>query len=189
MTLAAFQEQLRNAAPDDLVLEFLGRASLHALPLASDYSDFRSQVRAQFASSEEIYVVGSGNWGFSLNPKKLWSPFSSTSDIDTAIVSEKLYIETWNELREAHRSGWHSMSNFDRMSVRRNGENVYCGFASPLWIPQQRHPLRYGFKSAANKLSTALVGHRSVTMMFFRNITELMDYYKRGFSAAKRQLP
>lgn len=54
-----------------------------------------------------VQIVGSAKVGYSLSPSKLFSPFhdelpgESSSDIDIAVISERLYKKYWDELRSA----------------------------------------------------------------------------------------
>ncbi|MBQ9818162.1 MAG: hypothetical protein IJM59_11965 [Proteobacteria bacterium] len=54
-----------------------------------------------------VQIVGSAKVGYSLSPSKLFSPFHDecpdkpSSDIDIAIISERLYKKFWDELRQA----------------------------------------------------------------------------------------
>ena len=54
-----------------------------------------------------VQIVGSAKVGYSLSPSKLFSPFHDecpdkpSSDIDVAIISERLYKKFWDELRQA----------------------------------------------------------------------------------------
>jgi hypothetical protein len=68
----------------------------------------------------------------------------------------------------------------------RKGQDVYSGFACPVWIPEKGHPKVYAFKSMLNKLSGPAIGYREVKMMYFKNEVEMIDYYRRGFTIAKR---
>lgn len=56
-----------------------------------------------------VQIVGSAKVGYSLSPRKLFSPFHDecsdnlSSDIDIAIISERLYKRFWDEFRQAKR--------------------------------------------------------------------------------------
>jgi hypothetical protein len=39
-----------------------------------------------------------------------------------------------------------------------------------------------------DKYSTSIVGYREVNMLFFRNMAEVKDYYRRGVEIAKSKL-
>jgi hypothetical protein len=47
---------------------------------------------------ERVYVVGSGQLGFSIADHKRYRPFSVASDVDVAIVSEHLFDQIWMDV-------------------------------------------------------------------------------------------
>lgn len=171
-----------------LTREYVLADTVHALETSERYERYKAAVQIQFPQAEYIAIVGSGNWRFSLNPEKLLNEYHPRSDIDIAVVSEVLFHETWDTMRELHRSRWYLLERDTRERLLRNGQNVYAGFACPTWLPVLGHPLRYGFKRALGKLSSPEVGYRDVKMYFFRNETEMIDYYRRGFVLARRSL-
>ena len=162
-----FKLQLQLGEPVELARMFGLSKTVHALPHA---------------------IVGSGNWRYSLNPEKLLNEYHEKSDIDVAVVSSQLYQETWDEMRRLHRDRWYALDYNERARLNRNGQNIYAGFACPTWLPQLGHPRVYSFKSMLSKLSGPDVGYREVKMFYFKNETELIDYYRRGFIDAKRSL-
>jgi hypothetical protein len=105
-----------------------------------------------------------------------------------AVVSADLYQLHWDEMRRQHRDRFYLLSRDVRGQLRRNGENVYCGFITPTWIPHWDPMARLEYMKALNALSDESVGYRKVKMMFFKNIIETVDYYSRGFTNAKREL-
>lgn len=184
--LADFRSAIVQGEPGMLAEEFIFSATVHALPDEAAYNSFRQKVSAHLPDAEYVSIVGSGNWRYSLNPEKLLTEYHKNSDIDVAVVSSKLYGEIWDEMRRIHRDKWYAMDLSSRGRLVRNGQNVYSGFACPVWIPQAGHPKVYSFKSMLNKLSGPEIGYRAVKMMYFKNDIEMIDYYRRGFTEAKR---
>lgn len=129
--------------------------------------------------------MGSGNWAYSLNPKKNFSLYSEQSDIDVVVICEKTFNRTWDALRTYHRTNYYLLSTPEKERLRRNGENVYSGFITPKWIPDKKAKLRFEYEVNTNKYSDENVQYREVNMMYFKNINEVIDYYVRGFSRAK----
>jgi hypothetical protein len=188
MTLAELQARIRTGTPDDLAMEFLDASDLAAFATPADYTRFVDRVKERFPDAQSAYVVGSGNWSFSLNPDKLFQSFHAKSDIDVAVLSPTLFQYFWDEMRRQHRQRFYLMSHDMRLQLRRNGENVYCGFITPLWIPNWEPSDRFEYNKKLNALSDVSVGFRKVKMMFFKNTIEMVDYYSRGFSVAKGAL-
>lgn len=58
----------------------------------------------------EVVVVGSAKLGFSIAPMKPWRPFGDTSDIDVAVVSDRLFEQYWRRTADYARRdrGWDS---------------------------------------------------------------------------------
>lgn len=183
-----FKAHLARTDVKRLAEEFVLSDTVHALPSVELYDGFRTRVRALLPAAQYIAVVGSGNWRYSLNPDKLLNEYHVGSDIDVAVVSESLYLQTWDMMRSLHRDHWYRLGGDARTKLLRNGQNIYCGIACPMWLPVRPHPSVYEFKRLLNRLSGADVGYREVKMFYFRNQTEMVDYYQRGFMNAKREL-
>ena len=188
MDLESFCGLLRANSPDDLAKRFLLATSVAAFATSLDYQGFQERVRERIHSVDWVAIVGSGNWHFSLNPDKLFRPFGIYSDIDVAIVSSDRYNALWDEMRVLHRTRFYRLSFEEKKRLRRNGENVYSGFISPMWIPDRSPAAVLDHKRFLNALSDASVAYRAVNVMFFKNLVEAIDYYRRGFIIAKRRL-
>ena len=185
MTLEQFLTLVRSVDPIDLVVESLHRDFVHAIPNESTYRDFVDKIRLDYPSSERIAIMGSGNWKFSLNPRKNFSEYHAKSDIDVAIICRESFEKTWEELRTYHRKNFYLLPNDQKEVLKRNGENVYSGFVSPKWIPGKSN-VKFEYTLNTNNYSNDTIGFRSVTMMYFKNQDEAVDYYIRGFLLAKK---
>jgi hypothetical protein len=188
MTKDEFFQQVRDVAPEELAREFLNAGTVRVFPDEAAYQDFRDRIQGFVNEAEFVAVVGSGNWRFSLNPEKDFREFGEHSDVDVAIVSQARFNSLWEEMRERHRKRFYRLSQDQRTRLRRNSENVYAGFISPSWIPDRSAQRRYEHKALLNELSDASVGYLSVKLMFFKNLLEAIDYYRRGFIIAKAKL-
>jgi hypothetical protein len=162
------------------------------LPFAFDSEDslkmFFNEISKDWTSTERLAIGGTGAWRYSLNPKKEFREFSNYSDIDVINVSELHFIEIWNRIREYHRKWWYSIPSTEKERLRRNGQNVYSGFVSPKWIPDDSDDLKFKFLTSLERYSTDKIGYRNVNMLFFRNFTEVKDYYRRGIEIAKTKV-
>lgn len=148
------------------------------------YSDFKLHVQEILGNqTEAIFIAGSGNWGFSLNPKNEYRDFGAHSDIDLCIISPSLFDEVWLLIRAYHRKSFYLLGSKDQMYLRRNGENVYSGFVSPKWIGDRANKFRLDFEIKLNKMSSSHVGYKTVNAFIFKNFDEAIDYYKRGVVA------
>jgi hypothetical protein len=185
---AAFITELQQRGASELAADYFRRTVIAAFSTANEYDGFRDLVRGEIGEVEFIAIVGTGNWQFSLNPDKNFKEFDRNSDIDVAVISDQMFRCTWEELRREHRSSWYGIGTGAQQQLRRNGENVYSGFVSPTWIPNRTSDFRYRHISMLNRLSNESPGQREVKVMYFKDETEALDYYKRGFTIAKRKV-
>jgi hypothetical protein len=188
MTQEEFLKRIRTSAPRDLAKEFLRSESAHAFADEATYGVFRDRVRLSISSTEFVAVVGSGNWRFSLNPKKGFREFGDHSDVDVAVVSFVQFCELWEEMRKNEGRGYFALSLEDRESLRRNAENVYSGFINPFWIPNRSPKLTFQYLKVLNSLSGPSVRSLKVKMLFFKNFDEAVQYYTRGFRLARKAI-
>lgn len=165
---------------DVAVNELLDTPTVVACADASRYADFCQRVTLAYPNGEQVFIAGSGNWGFSLHPEKSLRPFGDHSDIDVGVIHEPFFHTIWEELRKYHREYFYQVSRSTRDGLRRSGENVYSGFVSPAWIPATGSNFRFQHNKILNALSSHLVGFKPVKMLFFKNRVEAVDYYKRG---------
>lgn len=186
--LTTFRALIRDRSPSDLAAQFLEAGTVAAFDTSLGYQAFLGRIREVLGAVETAAIVGSGNWTFSLNPQKAFRPFGPHSDIDVAIVSPERYNFLWEEMRLLHRNEFYRLSYPERRALRRSGENVYSGFISPTWIPHRDPRRALEYKRILNGLSDASVAYRPVKMMFFKNLIEAVDYYGRGFIAAKKDM-
>jgi hypothetical protein len=190
MTCDEFKELIRTSSPSTLAGDFLVAAETAVFGDLHEYASFKDRVTVSLGKVEFVAIVGSGNWRYSLNPDKNFRSFSRQSDIDVAVVSSDRFHSIWEDMRRMHRQHYYGLSQQERERLKRNGENVYSGFISPLWVPDRtvRRPQHFQHKRLLNMLSDASVGHRDVKMLFFKSTEEAVDYYARGFVIAKRKL-
>jgi hypothetical protein len=184
-----FLSEVKKRSALDLASFYFGREEAAAFLTAAAYQEFIALVQSEVGGEPQVVVVGTGNWKYSLNPYKDFKPFDGASDIDVAVVSAERFHEAWEELRGVHRRTWWGLSHNARTSLVRSGQDVYSGFISPAWIPGATNSYRFKHLEMLNRLSNQSPGRREVKMLFFRNQTEAIDYYRRGFQLAKRNIP
>lgn len=188
MNKTDFLNEVLNQASWVLASTYLRRQDAAAFESPEHYQEFKDLVIQEIGPVEGISVVGTGNWQYSLNPTKNFKAFDSRSDIDVAIISAARFNATWEELRNVHRSTWGQIDQLAKERLRRNGENVYGGFVTPAYIPGAKNSHRFEYQTMLNRLSNKSPGRRDVKMLYFKNETEAIDYYRRGFDIAKRSL-
>lgn len=184
--LQDFKKDLVESEPSQLVEKWIQTAKPHAFSKVETYDNFTQIIKGDWPESELIQIAGSGNWRYSLNPKNTFREFNSKSDIDVIVVSSKYFHETWQELRLLHRKKWYQWGTSTRDQVMRTGQNIYCGFMTPKYIPDVSNQIRFDFLRKCNTYSSSLVGYREVNLMFFKSIEDTIDYYIRSIRLAQR---
>lgn len=188
MKLDEFQKAIRGKDASRLAADFLASDVVAAFASGEQYAGFKDAVIARYAGASFVAVVGTANWYYSLNPNKDFKPFNDSSDVDTVVVSQQHFMDAWEELRKYHRTRGYQLGRDVQDRLRRNGENIYAGFVSPAWIPDRSNLFRYSHEQSLNALSDKKVEFKPVKLLFFRNQTEVVDYYSRGFRIAKGKL-
>lgn len=183
-----FLSLVKSDSPAKLARTFLLADQVAAFADVPLYAQFKQRVAATFGKTEQVHLAGSGNWGYSLHPEKSFKAFDKSSDLDIAVISNEQFNILWSEMRRCHRQRWHLLPEREQSNLRRNAENVYAGFISPLWLPDHRSTKRLEFRRHFNRLSDADIGFRPVKAFFFKNLDEAVAYYERGFAKARRAL-
>lgn len=190
MSLEAFKDEIRQTEAGTLAEQWFKRDAVHAIRVKDDYQTFKNSIQADYPNAVDIAIMGSGNWGFSLSPlpHKQFRAYCGYSDIDVAIISPIDFENIWGEIRTYHRQNFYRVSRQQKDSLLRNGQNVYSGFVTPKWNPNRRSQYRFQYEINTDKYSTDLVGFRTVNMMFFKNLEEVVDYYIRSIRLAKGRI-
>ena len=186
MDVTTFKDKLLNHHPETLVRDYLLSKEICACTV-QEYEQFQAEIAKQFEGVVQVAVMGSGNWGFSLNPKKNFRAFGTHSDIDAIVISNIEFEKNWFFLRKYHRENWYQLTTHDRDALKRNGQNIYSGFICPLWIPENGHPFRIRYIRKVHSLKSVLA-RRKFDIFFFKNENEAIDYYKRGVMIARQHL-
>ncbi len=187
MNLKEVKEIICQNNLQDALNYFLFRDSIAAFESPDLYKSYISDIMKDFPKAESIIIGGSGNWGYSFNPKNMFRKFSDGSDIDLIIVSEEHFMETWEVIRSYHRDYFYKISYFIRNNLRRHGEDIYSGFITPKWLPDKTAKHYVEYLEITNKHSNKLVKYRTVNLMYFKNKFELLDYYRRSFLKVRKK--
>ena len=94
------------------------------------YFELKSDVGQRFnVHPSQIVVVGSGKLGFSIHPQKRYRPFGEESDLDLAIVSDRLFQEFWSTVFQYSTDGglWNRSHRFK--------DYLFRGWMRPDYLP------------------------------------------------------
>ena len=132
--LDVFKTDLTTLEAKQIIRKWLLSGSAHVL---TDDEEFELKDRtAEHFSVEysEVTLVGSGKLGFSLVPGKRYRSFGDESDLDLAIISERLFTKVWKEAYIYKKSGayWPKSSKFFQ-------------YLSSGWIRPDKLPLSTSF--------------------------------------------
>ena len=183
--LDKFLQKISNSTPQQLAEQYLFEGSVHVMSENKDYEKYLALIKNDYQNAQHIAIMGSANWGVSLNPRKNLKLFDETSDIDVAIVCIDSFNRTWEELRKYHRENYYLVPYEQKEKLKRIGENVYSGFICPKWIPNRNAKCFFEYEINTNNYSNRAVAFKKVNMMYFKNIDEVIDYYIWGFKAAR----
>jgi len=136
-----------------------------------------------------LQIVGSAKTGYSLSPKKLLKPFHDeipgvpSSDIDIAIVSDRLFQSFWGELRK-------KKGLWNQHYYRQLTESIFRGYINDkdlLKIPGPRERLE-GLVNPINMTLQDKLGFvHPITYRIYRSWDDLEEYQLIGISKAQKK--
>lgn len=120
MCIETIQKDLMELEPKDFYFKYIVKSSNWYFSDYLGYSErelmekmdsFKEIVSKRLGVNfHNVQIVGSAKVGFSLSPTKLFTPFheeapdKAASDIDIAIISDKLFHYYWDRLRTSKRT-------------------------------------------------------------------------------------
>jgi predicted nucleotidyltransferase len=147
MDLQTFLNSLRDLESDDKFIDYCRKYVLHGTPYIfldreDEYYEFRKRIANKFkVAFNEVFITGSAKMGFSPFKEK---QFDYESDIDVAIVSNRLYEEILESIR------YYQMElRQARRSVTTWELNLYHQFLEYIamgWIRPDKLPLSFQIK-------------------------------------------
>ena len=141
-------------------------------------------------SFHSVQIVGSAKIGYSLSPRKLLKPFhdedseGKSSDIDIAIVSERLYQQYWDLLRK-EKGIWNRVYYDDLV------KQIYRGYINGSTL-QKIDNVREKWNDMTDPVNKKLQFQLSIihpiTYRIYRYWDDLQDYQIYGIRVAKEKL-
>ena len=167
---------------------------LHFSPveLVENMDSFKEIVSSRLdINFHNVQIVGSAKTGYSLSPKKLLKPFhdetddSPSSDIDIALISERLYHILWSELREV-KGLWHSRYYYNHLT-----ESIFRGYINDkdlLKIDEIGRKWEDMIRPVNVQLQDTLGFVHPISYRVYRSWDDLEDYQLNGIRKAKEKL-
>ncbi|WP_444999211.1 hypothetical protein [Halomonas mongoliensis] len=187
---------LKEKETDEDVLDFCRKHVLHGTPHIfysrdDEFYEFRKRISCKFKIPfNEIYITGSGKLGFSPFKRK---EFDYDSDIDVALVSEKLFDEIMSDIAKY------------QMVLRQNREVVhvreikmyhsFLEYTALGWIRPDKLPVSFQMKALKDDWfeffrsisdGRSEVGNYQVNAGVFKTYQHLEDYTFSGIKSLKK---
>lgn len=152
---------------------------------------FREMVSKNFnIGFHSVYIVGSAKTGFSLSPRKILTKFrdgtsdEKASDIDIAIISDKLYKQIWDDIRKSNQTQYNVY--YDKLA-----KSIFNGFVySNVFL--QIDDLRNKYSDIIDKtnriLQDKLNFEQPISYRVYRSWEDLQDYQIKSIKQAKKVL-
>lgn len=139
----------------------------------NSYLALRVEIASNFnLHPNEIIVVGSAKLGFSIAPHKRYKLFDDTSDIDIAVVSNKLFDEVWYSVYQASQKKkfWYKGEDFKNY--------LFQGWIRPdFFPPSSRFPFRDEWWEFFRKLTNSgRFGPYKISGGIYKNWSFLENY-------------
>ena len=147
------------------------------------YFELKEEISEHFKIQQtQVYVVGSAKLGFSISPNKRFKDMDEDSDIDVAIIDEKLFDDYWKRVYSL---------NIDLMSRSENDDFKYRKFVSYLfkgWVRPDCFPLKMSnewfeyFKGLYGKYN------RKVAVGIYRDNDFFMGYHRNNILKLREEI-
>lgn len=152
---------------------------------------FKEIVSTQLGISfHSLQIVGSAKTGYSLSPRKLFKPFHDensgepSSDIDIAIISERIFNGFWEKLRGI--KGLWNQHYYDRLTG-----SIFRGYINDKDLLKIKGP-REEWEELTRPINVSLQDNlgfvHPITYRVYRNWDDLEEYQIIGITKAKKAL-
>lgn len=142
-------------------------------------------------SFHSLQIVGSAKTGYSLSPRKLFIPFHDeipgqpSSDIDIAIISERLFLQFWSELRIV-KGIWNNKIYYNHLT-----ESIFRGYINEKDLLKIKGPCEK-WENIIRPVNVSLQDNlgfvHPITYRLYRSWDDLEEYQIIGISKARRSL-
>lgn len=152
---------------------------------------FKEIVSSRFnINFHNLQIVGSAKTGFSLSPSKLFRPFHDeiegqpSSDIDIAIISDKLFLQYWNNLRFIKKIRY-------SLTYKKLTDSIFNGYINDKELIKFKE-LKEKWENTTREINLLLQDElgfvHPVTYRLYRSWDDLEEYQLIGISKARHSL-
>lgn len=150
---------------------------------------FKEIISKKFGISfHNVQIVGSAKVGYSLSPSKLFVPFQpDQSDIDIAIVSEKLYSHFWESFRKLQgRFAVYNTNHYIYIA-----KSIYRGFINEKDLkcfPEIKKDWISKSSPANLILQDKMNFEQEITYRIYRSWDDLEEYQLSSITTARKRI-
>jgi hypothetical protein len=192
-TIADFKAALLSRPVDEVLQEYVLSGEPYAFRgQSSALSNLRTHLsKALTVDQKNIVIVGSAQIGFSLSPDNFPRKFTNRSDIDVAVVDERLFDSVWHTLLEWHYPRRQNLPNEDWAWLGTRRKELYWGWFVPdkirfngLSLPAALKPIRdcstLWFNTFQSLTSYPEFSKREVNGRLYRTWEHVRMYHAEG---------
>ena len=133
-----------------------------------------------------LFVVGSGGVGCSLNPYNDWKTFGQDSDIDLAVISSYHFDVAWRVMRLTKRG---EVSGKVWREIEKHRTNyIYWGCIATDKILGHLPFAKEWLDAATAAATQTATSNRDVNFRIYRDVASLRDYTVNGLRTLKAEL-
>jgi predicted nucleotidyltransferase len=142
------------------------------------YFQFKNMLSRRLdVHTNNIEIIGSAKLGFSLNQEKLGEAFDKESDIDVAVISDRLFERAWSELISIRDKKWLELTPKERANLTQCQSDVYWGYVSPDKVPGGTEFSKWWWSIFEELSSHADYERRKIRGRLFKSWERAQAYY------------
>lgn len=182
--IQTFLSDLPTLSDDIVVQKYITFGESYILS-SNSYFDLKYEIARRFhVHPSQVVMVGSGKLGFSIAPRKRYTPFGEDSDLDVAIVSEGLFHDLWSAVFDYWRDNaaglWHREVEFK--------EYLFRGWIRPDYLPTSI-PLSYDwFEFFRHLTRTGRFGPYKISAGLYKSWSYLERYQQMAVAECRKLL-
>ena len=141
-------------------------------------------------SFHSLQLVGSAKTGFSISPRKALAPFhdgdetQQSSDIDIAIISERLYRYYWDKMRQTEKIQYQRFYN-------QLTQSIFRGYINDKTL-MEISPIRAEWQNLISPINKLLQDELKIihpsTYRIYRSWEDLEEYQIKGIERTKKKV-